>query len=246
MKRDIHYLEYLYCHLLLIFLMGRVGFILNNSSVEQLSFTDAAAACWRGFVGHDLMVAAVLLVVPWLVGLLAMRRPRMNVRAWLAPYYVVMGLSLAAIIVGDAVMYEYWHFKLGMVVLSYAASPEGTTNSVSIAYILVRIAFFIALALWTTIPCILLTPKRLPAGRSERLWMRNVSIIWTFLLVSAVCMPPSIPSMPSPKASASAWTMPSAMTFFPSLTAKTSSTDSTLSLPTTYRTRCSFRSAPTF
>ena len=187
MKRDIHYLEYLYCHLLLIFLMGRVGFILNNSSVEQLSFTDAAAACWRGFVGHDLMVAAVLLVVPWLVGLLAMRRPRMNVRAWLAPYYVVMGLSLAAIIVGDAVMYEYWHFKLGMVVLSYAASPEGTTNSVSIAYILVRIAFFIALALWTTIPCILLTPKRLPAGRSERLWMRNVSIIWTFLLVSAVC-----------------------------------------------------------
>ena len=187
MKRDIHYLEYLYCHLLLIFLMGRVGFILNNSSVEQLSFTDAAAACWRGFVGHDLMVAAVLLVVPWLVGLLAMRRPRMNVRAWLAPYYVVMGLSLAAIIVGDAVMYEYWHFKLGMVVLSYAASPEGTTNSVSIAYILVRIAFFIALALWTTVPCILLTPKRLPAGRSERLWMRNVSIIWTFLLVSAVC-----------------------------------------------------------
>ena len=61
MKRGIHFLEYLYCHLLIVFLIGRVGFILNNRCVEQLSFADAASSCWRGFVGHDLMVAAWLL-----------------------------------------------------------------------------------------------------------------------------------------------------------------------------------------
>ena len=83
MKRSIHYLEYIYCHLLIIFLIGRVGFILNNRCVEQLSFLDAAGACWRGFVGHDLMVAAFLLAVPWLVGLFALRHPGMKLRAWL-------------------------------------------------------------------------------------------------------------------------------------------------------------------
>lgn len=186
MKRGIHFLEYLYCHLLIIFLIGRVGFVLNNRDIEQLSFLDAAGACWRGFVEHDLMVAAMLLVIPWLVGLFALRRSGLRLRAWLTPYYILMGLAVAAIIVADAVMYEYWQFKLGMVVLSYAASPEGATNSVSLSYIIIRVSAFLLLALWTIIPCILMTPKKLPTGNSERLWMRNISIIWLFLIVSGV------------------------------------------------------------
>ncbi|MBQ5936444.1 MAG: LTA synthase family protein [Bacteroidaceae bacterium] len=186
MKRSIHFLEYLYCHLLIVFLIGRVGFVLNNRCVEQLSFLDAAGACWRGFVEHDLMVAAMLLVIPWLVGLFALRRSGLRLRAWLTPYYIVMGLAVAAIIVADAVMYEYWQFKLGMVVLSYAASPEGATNSVSLSFILIRVGLFLLLALWTIVPCIFLTPKALPSGNTERLWYRNISIIWIFLLVSGV------------------------------------------------------------
>ncbi len=187
MKRSIHYLEYLYCHLLIVFLIGRIGFILNNRSIEHLSLLDGFGACWRGFVGHDLMVAALLLAVPWLVGLLALRRPQLSLRAWLTPYFILMGLVVSIIIVADAVMYEYWQFKLGMVVLSYASSPEGATNSVSLSYILVRVALFLLLALWTIVPCILLTPKRLEGGSFERLWMRNISIIWSFLLVSSFC-----------------------------------------------------------
>ncbi len=209
MKRSIHFLEYLYCHLLIVFLIGRVGFILNNRCVEQLSFADAFSACWRGFVEHDLMVAAWLLVVPWLVGLLqtlsnsplkgekpvqkasplrgALEGSGFNLRAWLTPYYILMGLAVAAIIVADAVMYEYWQFKLGMVVLSYAASPEGATNSVSLSYLLVRAGLFLLLALWIIVPCILLTPKKLPGGTFTRLWMRNISIIWLFLIISGVC-----------------------------------------------------------
>lgn len=187
MKRNIHYLEYIYCHLLIIFLIGRIGFILNNRCVHQLSFLEAAGACWRGFIGHDLMVAAMLLAVPWLVGLLALRCSGLKLRAWLAPYYILMGLVVSAIIVADAVMYEYWQFKLGMVVLSYASSPEGATNSVSLSYILIRVTTFLLLALWTMVPSILFTPKTLPTGRMERLWFRNISIIWIFLIVSGLC-----------------------------------------------------------
>ena len=209
MKRSAHYLEYLYCHLLIIFLMGRIGFILNNRCIQELSLLDAAGACWRGFVGHDLMVAAFLLAVPWLAGLLqtlsnsplkgekpiqkasplreGLEGSGFNLRAWLAPYFILMGIAVAAIIVADAVMYEYWQFKLGMVVLSYAASPEGATNSVSFSYILIRVVAFVLLSLWTIIPCLLLTPRNFPTSRTDRLWFRNISIIWTFLLVSGVC-----------------------------------------------------------
>ena len=187
MKRSIHYLEYLYCHLLIVFLIGRVGFILNNRCVEQLSFFEAVGACWRGFVGHDLMVAAMLLTIPWFVSLIALKRPGLKLKAWLTPYYILMGFAVSVIIVADAVMYEYWQFKLGMVALSYASSPEGTTNSVSLSFILVRAALLLILTLWTIVPCILLTPKRLPTGRTERLWMRNISIIWAFLLISCFC-----------------------------------------------------------
>lgn len=187
MKTRAHYLEYLYCHLLIIFLLGRVGFILNNSCVQSITPAQAFSACWQGFVGHDLMVAAFLLAVPWLAGLLALRRPGLRLRAWLIPYYIIMGVCVALIVCADIVMYEYWQFKLGMVVLSYAASPEGATNSVPLSYILVRVGAFVLFALWTVLPCIWLTPKRLPVGRESRLWLRNISIIWSFLLVSGCC-----------------------------------------------------------
>ena len=187
MKRNIHYLEYIYCHLLIIFLIGRIGFIFNNRCVHHLSFSEAASACWRGFVGHDLMVAAMLLAVPWLVGILALRRPSLKLRNWLTPYYIVMGVAVSTIIVADIVMYEFWQFKLGMVVLSYASSPEGTTNSVTLDYFLIRAVLLLLLILWTVIPCIKLTPKTLPTGRTERLWFRNISIIWIFLIVSGLC-----------------------------------------------------------
>lgn len=187
MKRSIHYLEYLYCHLLIVFLIGRVGFILNNSCVQRLSFLEALGACWRGLVGHDLIVSAILLAVPWLVGLLALHRSGLKLRAWLTPYYIIMGVAVCTIIVADIVMYEYWQFKLGVVVLSYASSPEGTTNSVSLSYILVRALMLLLLMLWTVVPCIWLTPKTLSVGRTERLWFRNISIIWIFLIVSGFC-----------------------------------------------------------
>ena len=146
MKRSIHYLEFLYCHLLIVFLIGRVGFVLNNRCVEQLSFLETLGACRRGLLGHDVVVAAMLLVVPWLAGLLALRFPSMRLLAWLVPYYVLMGIAVAAIVAGDAVLYEYWRFKLGMVVLSYASHSEGVTNSVSLSYILMRFGAFFSFA----------------------------------------------------------------------------------------------------
>ena len=182
--KKVHFLEYLYCLLLVVFFIGRVGFMFYNRHVGAFTFAEALGACRDGLLAHDLFVAALLLAVPWLAGLLALRRP-FSLRAWLAPYYIIMSIAVGTILLADTVMYEFWQFKLNAVVLSYAASPEGATNSVSLSFIVWRVGAGVALMCLLAAACILLTPRRMPAGTGARLWMRNISIIWIFLLVSA-------------------------------------------------------------
>ena len=180
--KRLHFLEYLYCLLLLVFLVGRVAFMLYNRHIDDFTFLDALVACKDGLLGHDLFIVPMLLAVPW-IACLAVLRWQFNLRLWLLPYYIIMSIAVGAIILADTVMYEFWQFKLCAVVLSYAASPEGATNSVSLAFILSRVAAGLALMALIAVPCILLTPRRLASNTFSRLWMRNISIIWTFLLV---------------------------------------------------------------
>lgn len=183
MKRQSHFLEYLFCHLILVFLIGRIGFILYNQSLETVSFADIIEACKTGLFAHDALLSALLLTVPWLVALLAIRHPRLPLRYILTPYYIVLGLVVGILIVADAIMYEFWQFKLGYVVLSYASSPEGTTNSVSTSFLLARAFALVALVAFVVIPCLLLTPKRMEGTAAEKHWFRNISIIWSFMLI---------------------------------------------------------------
>lgn len=182
MRQRLHFLEYLFCHLLLVFLVGRVGFILYNRHIETLSLADALGACRSGLLAHDISVAALFLLLPALLAFLATRRPGLPLRALLAPYYIVAGFAVGAIILADAVMYEFWQFKLSAVVLKYAAHPEGAANSVSPAFIAVRLAAALALVLWIVVPCLWLTPRRIPRDEPVwRPWMRNMLLIIGFL-----------------------------------------------------------------
>ena len=148
MRRNLHFLEYLFCHLLLIFLLGRVGFMLYNNSIEDFGPGDVFSACKNGLLAHDALLSSVLLAMPWLVSLLALHWPKLPLRALLSPYYLVIGIVVGVLIVADAVMYEFWQFKLGYVVLSYASSPEGTTNSVSIGFLLIDFPLAIGFGLF--------------------------------------------------------------------------------------------------
>ncbi len=183
MKKQVHFLEYIYCHLLLVFLVGRVGFMIYNRDLADFTFFDAFEACKAGLFSHDVIVAALLLIVPLLLSWVAILRPALRLRAVLTPYYVVMGISVAVIILADAVMYEFWQFKLNAVVLSYASSPEGTSNSVSTSFIVSRALAGLALIMLIVLPCIFFTPKRMDSTYSTRMWFRNLSIIWAFLTV---------------------------------------------------------------
>ena len=183
MKRQAHYLEYLYCLLLIVFFIGRLVFVIYNRHLDGFSFWDVLDVCRVGLLAHDLFVTSFLLLVPWLVGLLALRHPLFPLRKVLVPYYLLLGISVGAIVVADIVMYEFWQFKLSAVVLSYAASPEGATNSVSLSFLISRVCLVLFFVLLTIIPSIWVTPKQLQVTYGVKLWFRNLSIIWVFFLL---------------------------------------------------------------
>ena len=147
MKRQAHFLEYLYCLLLVIFALGRVGFMLYNRHLGDFGPIDVLDVLRTGLFAHDFMFVALLLAVPWAAALLSLRWPGLRLRALLIPYYIILGLVVGLIILADAVMYEFWQFKLNFVVFSYAASPEGTTNSVSTWFLVSRLLTALALIL---------------------------------------------------------------------------------------------------
>ncbi len=146
--------------LLAVFAVGKVGFVLYNRGVEALSLWRLILV-WANGLPLDVRTSAVLLVVP---ALCALQR-KLSLRLLLIPYYIVVGIALSITIVADTVMYEFWQFKLSSVILSYAASPEGATNSVPASFIVWRIIVVVLFALLIAAALFLVTPKRTEGKR---------------------------------------------------------------------------------
>ena len=164
MKNSNRYLAALLLLLLLVFLMGKIAFAWYNSAIETMSVWTFLKM-WAHGLALDLHTAALMLLVPALCTLTR----KFPVRWILVPYFCLLGLVMGAIIVADMVMYEFWEFKLCAVHLSYAASPEGTTNSVSIGFLLSRALTVLVFILMIAVPAIWMTPKGFPHSRQYRM-----------------------------------------------------------------------------
>ena len=189
-----HFLVRLFWLLMLVFCVSRVGFMLYNAdlwpsaadpSVTGLSaptwLKDVILTCFYGAASHDIYVVAALLAVPALCVACGMRR----LRLWLAPYYVIMGVAVGIIVAADVVMYEFWQFKLGSVVLAYAAYPEGTANSVSPAFVATRLAAALLLMGLIAGGSIWATPRRAePAPLRQRLLTAIFTLIAAGIMAS--------------------------------------------------------------
>ncbi len=157
--------------LLAVFLVGKVAFCYYNQDIHHVTGGELLGVLGHGLL-LDVRTTALLLVVP----ALAMAFLRRGLRWVLAPYFIVVALAIAAAVVADMVMYEFWEFKLCAVHLSYAASPEGTTNSVSTAFLVTRLLTVAGFVLLTAVPAIWFTPKRTD-GRGSRLTLIGILIL---------------------------------------------------------------------
>lgn len=185
MNRRLHYVEYILCHLLVTFAVGRLAFMWYNRELADFGLLDVLQVLKDGLLSHDFGLATILLLIPALLGIVASRRP-LPLRALLSPYYVIVGFLVAVILVADMILYEFWQFHLSSVVLAYAASPEGTTNSVSVGFLAVRIVFLLVFVLWLVIPPIYITPSRLNQHPGAQQWMKYMGMIVGFMSVLGV------------------------------------------------------------
>lgn len=168
MKTRPHFLLYTLLLITALFAIGKLTFLCYNSEVETLHVGQTLAT-WLAGLPLDLRTAALLLLVPALCSL----QTRIPLRPLLVPYYILIALATAVVVVANTIMYEFWQFNLSAVVLSYAASPEGATSSVSLGFILWRVAAVLAFAFVMATGCIALLPQR---GRKQ----------WTSPLLIAV------------------------------------------------------------
>lgn len=132
-----------------LFMVAKAAFLYYNRDIEPLSLGEMWDVLMHGLL-LDLRTSA-LLTLPVAVAMAAMRRRA----GWLVvPYLTVASFFVGLVVAADMVMYEFWEFKLCAVHLSYAASPEGTTNSVSTWFLVSRLlmigAFWLPL-LWAAV-----------------------------------------------------------------------------------------------
>ena len=154
MKNRYKYILSLFLLLIGVFLVGKIVFMLYNQSIESLTVGKMFFA-WLHGLPLDIRTTAIALLVPTLCSL-----STRNTRFILIPYFILLAIVIGIIIMADTIMYEFWEFKLSSVVLSYAASPEGTTNSVSVSFLVVRLFAMLAFILLVAVPAIWITPKR--------------------------------------------------------------------------------------
>ncbi|MBQ9558635.1 MAG: LTA synthase family protein [Bacteroidaceae bacterium] len=141
--------------LMVVFAIGRLVFVGYNHDVEPVTGGQVLNILDHGLL-LDMRTAACLLLFPGLCVCLMGQR-----RCWvLVPYFCLTGFLVGSILMADIVMYEFWEFKLCAVHLAYAASPEGTTNSVSTWFLVSRVLGIVAFMLLVAVPAIRLIPKR--------------------------------------------------------------------------------------
>lgn len=163
-----------------VFLLGKGAFLVYNLGEEPIRFADALEVWLHGF-SMDLSTTGYLLVLPWLVLLITFLWPQMPLRKIFIPYFVVIALLLAAILVGDTVMYPFWKFKLDNTVFGYLEDTRGATNSVSYGFILSRLLAFLVVAIAIAFITIQQVPKRLSAGRIMPLKGGLYGLLWLLL-----------------------------------------------------------------
>lgn len=122
-----------YLGILILFVLEKPLFMLyaGFGHFSEWSFADWFRVIFHGFT-IDIAVAGYLVAIPLLVMVATVWKADLNVRPLLKIYGFIVSFVLAAIFVGDAVLYPFWGFKLDASVFFYLKSPKDAIASVSI------------------------------------------------------------------------------------------------------------------
>lgn len=164
MKKRFAYLISFFVALVLIFVAQKPFFMLYNSTLGQdVSWIDYFRVMYHG-ISLDAATAGYLVILPFVLVLISIWLKRFPLRRLLMGYYVLISLLIAVIFVVDMGLYPFWKFKLDASIFLYIDSPKNALASVSVGFILVRVAVMILLAGLITWGLYKITPSHLPVA----------------------------------------------------------------------------------
>lgn len=158
------YLLRLWLSLLLLFALGKMVFLMYNADVSPFGCADVWQVWWHGLT-MDISTAGYVTALPLLLALVSLWWRNLPLRWVLWPYLTVVAVLLAVIIGGDAVLYEFWKFKLNAAIFGYMQNPEGATSSVSPLFIITRVGGILLLAVLAGWLLLRRSPVHFPAVR---------------------------------------------------------------------------------
>lgn len=169
---------------ILVFITGKIAFLGCNSDIAPTTLSDVWQVVVHG-MSMDLSTTGYLIIIPWLVLAVSIWWRRMPVRPLLVTYYIIVSIIVSAILVGDTVMYGFWKTKLDATAFSYLGEAQGATNSVSLWFIIVRLAAFALVAYVIAFLLVRVTKKSLThVGDENKLSVRSSvknSLLWLLI-----------------------------------------------------------------
>lgn len=168
-----------------LFIIEKPIFMLVYSSLYPgIGIGDVFSVIWHGLL-IDASVSGYLTVIPALL-ILVMLLVRSRVTDIIARiYFIIVSLLLAAIFVGDTVLYGYWGFKLDATPLFYfASSPSAAMASVSTWQVIggVMLWLVVAALFYTAFYFTSLRIKVSPLSKKRKPWGVALGLFMTALL----------------------------------------------------------------
>ena len=162
MKRKLLFLLWTYVWTVVVFIAGKVSFMLYCRPQHPFSAGDVIDVIAHG-LSLDLSTALYILIVPYLLILCGGWKVKGGGRidstaelfSFIPPpstlhlsrvYFLIVAIALALAFVADAALYPFWGFKLDASCLQYLESPTEATASVSARFVMGAVLAFVAIA----------------------------------------------------------------------------------------------------
>ena len=157
MKERLKFIISYYVTPILLFVPLRLLFLALNSE-KGYGATDYLDVALHG-LQLDVAVAGYVTALPLLLCIVTIF-VKLPLKKIMLPYNILMAATISLAFIADASLYPFWGFKFDSTFLQYIDSPENALASVTIGYLFVRFAVFVAVTTLVALILYRITPEK--------------------------------------------------------------------------------------
>lgn len=177
MKERLKFIISYYVTPILLFVPLRLLFLAINSE-KSYGVADYMNVAFNG-LQLDIAIAGYVTALPLLLCMVTVF-VKLPLKKILLPYNIFIAVAIALAFIADASLYPFWGFKLDSTFLQYIDSPENALASVTVGYLFVRFALFVALTTLISLILYRVTPEKFEKGN------KKIRSLIMFILAGAI------------------------------------------------------------